>query len=95
MDVLFEPLLNIDGSRATHTGGRDGLLVASVDDVACCKHAESNSSQMASVPITVIGFPLLPGAGINPMASEVLCIISVAGCSFIVPILLALTMPHL
>ena len=37
MDVLFQPLFNIDRRRTSHPGSGDGLLVARVDDIACRK----------------------------------------------------------
>lgn len=37
----------------------------------CSMHFASNVSRMAAVPMTVIGLPLSPGAGMKPVASPV------------------------
>src|SRR6266571_9008796 len=38
---------------------------------ACWRHVASNPARIEFVPITVIGLPLSPGAGMKPVASPV------------------------
>ena len=38
MNVLFKPLFNVHSSRATHASSGDGLLVASIYDIASGEH---------------------------------------------------------
>src|SRR5216117_1080783 len=38
---------------------------------ACWRHVASNPARIEFVPMTVMGFPLSPGAGMKPVASPV------------------------
>ena len=61
MNVLFKPLFDIHSSRATHTGGGDGLLVPRVNDIAGSEHTGNRGHGVLLVnDVTVlIGFNLV------------------------------------
>lgn len=61
MNVLFKPLFDIDGGRAAHTGGGDGLLVARVNDIAGGEHTGNRGHGVFLVNdvAVLIGFNLV------------------------------------